>query len=68
MSATKIGENAINILKLLFFTINLHFVTLNQISPYRKLNLPLTNSIYFIFLLLEMHKKLEQTKVYQEFF
>ena len=57
MSATKIGENITNILKLLFFTINLHFVTSNQISTYRKLNLPLTSSIYFVFLPLEMQKK-----------
>ena len=56
-SVTKIGENTTNILKLLFFTINLHFVTSNQISTYRKLNLPLTSSIYFVFLPLEMQKK-----------
>ena len=42
----------------------LHFVSSNQISTYRKLNLPLTSSIYFIFLPLEMQKRLEQTKVY----
>ena len=63
MSATKIGENTTNISKLLFFTINLHFVTSNQISTYRKLNLPLTSSIYFVFLPLEMQKRLKQTKV-----
>ena len=57
MSATKIGENTTNILKLLFFIINLHSVTSNQISTYRKLNLPLTSSIYFVFLPLEMQKK-----------
>ena len=67
MSATKIGENATNILKLLFFMINLHFVTSNQISSYRKLNLPLTRIIYFVFLPLEMKKRLEQTKVYHAF-
>ena len=67
MSATKIGENTTNILKLLFFTINLHFVTSNQISTYRKLNLPLTSSIYFVFLSLEMQKTLEQTKLYTRF-
>ena len=39
MSATKIGENTTNNSKLLFFTINLHSVTPNQISTYRKLNL-----------------------------
>ena len=66
-SATKIGENTTNISKLLFFTINLHFVTSNQISIYRKLNLPLTNSIYFVFLPLEMQKRLKQTKVWHAF-
>ena len=57
MSATKINENTTNILKLLFSIINLHSVTLNQISIYRKLNLPLISGIYFIFLPLEMQKK-----------
>ena len=51
-------------LKLLFFTINVHFITLKQISTYRKLNLPLTSSIYFVFLLLEMQKRHKLTKVY----
>ena len=67
LPATKIGENTTNISKLLFFTINLHFVTLNQISTYRKLNLPLTSSIYFFFLPLEMQKRLKQTKVCHAF-
>ena len=57
MSTTKIGENTTNILKLLFFIINLHSVTSNQIPTYRKLNLPLTSSIYFVFWPLEMQKK-----------
>ena len=57
VSATKISENTTNILKLLFFVINLHSVTSNQISTYRKLNLPLTSSIYFVFWPLEMQKK-----------
>ena len=35
---------------LLLFTINLHFVTLNQMPTYRKLNLPLTSSIYLVVL------------------
>ena len=39
MSATKIGANTTNILKLLFFIIKLHFVTSNQLSTDRKLNL-----------------------------
>ena len=67
MSTTKIGENTTNISKLLFFTINLHFVTSNQISTYRKLNLPLTSSIYFVFLPLEMQKRLKQTIVCHTF-
>ena len=54
VSATKIDENTTNISKLLFFTLNLHFVTLSQISTYRKLNLLLTSSIYFVLLPLEM--------------
>ena len=67
MSATKICENTTNISKLLFFTINLHFVRSNQISPYWKLNLPLSSSIYFVFLPLEMQKRLKQTKVCHAF-
>ena len=39
MSATKIGANTTNILKLHFFIIKLHFVTSNQLSTDRKLNL-----------------------------
>ena len=35
--------------KLLFFKLNLHFVISNQISPYRKLNLLLINSVYLVF-------------------
>ena len=54
-------------LKLLFFTINLHFVKSNQISTYRKLNLPLTSSIYFVVLSVEMQKRLQQTKVCYSF-
>ena len=34
--------------KLLFFTINLHFVTSDQVSTYRKLNLLLTSIIYSV--------------------
>ena len=62
MSATKVGENITNISKLLFFTINLQFVTSNQISTYRKLNLPLTGSIYLVFFPLQIQKKLNQIK------
>ena len=57
MSTTKIGESTTKILKMLFFIINLHFDTSNQIFTYRKLNLPLTRSGYFVFLPLEMKKK-----------
>ena len=67
VSPTKTGENKTNILKLLFFLINLHFVLLNQISPYRKLNLPLTSSVYFVFLPLEIQKRLQQANVYHRF-
>ena len=52
----------------MFLTINLHFVTSNQISAYRKLNLPLTSSIYLAFLNPERQRKLKQTKVYHAFF
>ena len=67
MSTTKIGENTSNISKLLFFTLNLNFAGSNQISTYRKLHLPLTSSIYFVFLPLEMQKRLKQTKVCHAF-
>ena len=67
MSATKIGRNTTNTLKLLSFTINLHFVTSNQIFTDRKLNLSFTSSIYVSFLPLEMQKWLEQTKIYHAF-
>ena len=66
-TATKINESTTNILKLLFFTINLHFAKSNQISINRKLNLPLTGSIYFVFLPLEMQYRFEQTKVHNLF-
>ena len=68
VSTTKIGENTTNISKLLFFTLNLHFVTSNQISTYRKLNLPLTSSIYFIFLPLEMQNKTQTDQSMPRFF
>ena len=54
--------------KLLFFKLDLHFVTSNQIPTYRKPNLPLKSSIYLVFLPLEMQGRLKQTKLYQEFF
>ena len=47
--------------------ISLHFIKSNQISTYRKLNLPLTSGIYFGFLPLAMQKRLKQTKVYHSF-
>ena len=62
MSTTKIGGNTTNILKLPFFIVNLHFVTTNQLSTSRKLNLSLTSSVYFVFLPLEMQKRLKQKK------
>ena len=67
MSATKISESTTNILKLMFFSINLHFFKSNQISTYGKLNLTFTSSIYFVFLPLEMQKRLELTKAYHSF-
>ena len=67
MSATNINENTTNILKLMYFTVNLPFVKSNQISTDRKLNLPLTSSIYFVFLPQEMQKRLKQTKLYHAF-
>ena len=46
MSTAEIGQNTTNILKLLFFTMNLHLVTTNQLSTYRKLNFPLKSNIF----------------------
>ena len=43
--------------KLLFFTINLHFLRPNEISSYRKLNLTLTTSIYLVFFTFRSAKK-----------
>ena len=60
VSATKIGKNTTNILKLLFFIINLDFLTSKQISTYRKLKL-------VVFLTTEMQERLQQTKVYYAF-
>ena len=68
MSATKKGDNTTDILNCCFFAVNLHFVTSNQISTYRKLDLSLTNSVYLVFLPLETQKGLEQTKVSTRFF
>ena len=45
VSATIIGESTTNISKLLFLIINLHFLTSNQISTFRKPNLPLSLSL-----------------------
>ena len=67
VSGTKIVENTINILKLLFFIINLDFNTSQQISTQRKLNQLLTSSIFFVFLTPEMQERLEQTKTYYAF-
>ena len=49
--------------KLLLFTLNLHFVTSNQIPPYRKNYIcPSKNSICLVFLLLQMETRLKQPK------
>lgn len=40
--------------KMLFFKINLHFVTLNLISTDRKLNFPLMNSSFLVFLRMQI--------------
>ena len=50
-----------------FFIIILHFFTSNQLSTDRKLNLPLTSSVYFVFFALEMQKRLKQSKIYHKF-
>ena len=54
-----------------FFTIHLCFFTSKKISTNRKLNLPLTNSIYsihLVFVPLEMQRRLKETKIYHTFF
>ena len=61
MSATKIGKNTNNISNLTFFKIDLHIVTSNQLSTSGKLNLPLTNSIYFLFFITSRNAKKTQT-------
>ena len=64
MSATKIGENTINILKLLFFKINLHFGRSDYRSTCGKLNLLRINNICLVFSSWEMQRRLMQTKAY----
>ena len=49
--------------KLVFFTINLHFITSDQVSKYRKLTLPLTGIIYLFDSLRNAQKRFKQTKV-----
>ena len=53
---------------MLFFTINLHFVTSIQKPTYRKTNLALTNRSHLVFVALETQERLKQTKVYHTFF
>ena len=53
---------------MLFSKLNLHFVTPNQISAVRKINLQVTNSISLVFLPPEMQRGPKQTKVYYIFF
>ena len=64
----KTGPKGNQHFKLLFFTINLHFVTSNQISVSRKLNLTVRSSICVVVLPLEMQRGLKQTKVHHTFF
>ena len=47
--------------QLLFLKINLHFVTSNQISTYRKLNLSLINGIYLFSFLSSRNAKKTRT-------
>ena len=68
MSAIKISENTTNILNCCFFTINLDFVTWNQISKCKKLNLSLTSSIYLVVLPIEMQRRFKQTNIYHTHF
>ena len=53
---------------MLFSKLNLRFVTPNQISAVRKINLQVTNSISLVFLPPEMQRGPKQTKVYYIFF
>ena len=54
--------------KLLFFRMNLHFVTSIQMPTYRKTNLPLISGICLVFLPHKMQGRLKQTKAYNTFF
>ena len=55
MSVPKIGKNATSVSKLLFSTINLHFVTSNQKSTYGKLNLTLPFLSLSLYLFLKQY-------------
>ena len=54
--------------KLLFFTINLHFATSNQVSTYRKLNFPLIIGIYLVFLPLQNEKETQTDQIIPQVF
>ena len=60
----KNGRKCNQVFKLLLFELRLHFITSNQTSTLRKINFSLISSIYLVFYLLEMERKLTQTKVY----
>ena len=47
---------------MLFFKINLHFVTLNLISTDRKLNFPLINSSFLVFLRIQIETDEKRTE------
>ena len=54
LTDVKNRQKRIQILKLVFFTLTLHFLTSNEITTHRILSLPLTTSIYLVFLPLEI--------------
>ena len=54
LTDVKNRQKRIQILKLVFFTLTLHFLTSNEITTHRNLSLPLTTSIYLVFLPLEI--------------
>ena len=64
LTDVKNRQKRIQILKLVFFTLTLHFLTSNEITTHRNLSLPLTSSIYLVFLPLEI----QTDRLYHAFF